>query len=68
MSLAKELEKLKYDKRLVDWHVRTGKFPKDELKKYLDSLQDLATNVDNFNLGDENGGSGNGSQGGLGQL
>ena len=55
MSLSKEVEKLKYDKRLTDWHVSRGKFPKDELKKYLDSLPDLASNVDYFGLGDESG-------------
>lgn len=56
MSLSKELEKLKYDKRLIDWHVSRGKFPKNELKKYLDSLPDLASNVDHFGLGDESNG------------
>ncbi len=57
MSLSKELEKLKYDKRLLDWHVSRGKFPKEELKKYLDSLPDLATNVDHFGLGGGDDGS-----------
>lgn len=66
MALSKELEKLKYDKRLIDQNVSRGKFPKEELKKYLDSLPDLASNVDYFGLGEEssmpsgNGGSGNG--------
>jgi hypothetical protein len=57
MSLSKELEKLKYDKRLIDWHVSRGKFPKEELQKYLASLPDLANNVDHFGLGDEGRGS-----------
>ena len=35
MSLSSELEKLKYDKRLMDWNVSRGRFPKEELKKYL---------------------------------
>jgi len=67
MALGKELEKLKYDKRLVDQNVSRGKFPKEELKKYLDSLPDLASNVDYFGLGEEpsalNGNGGNGQGG-----
>lgn len=63
MSLSKELEKLKNDKRLTDWHISRGKFSKEDLKKYLDALPDLASNVDYFGLGDENGTSGNGRLG-----
>ena len=59
MSLSKELDKLKFDKRLTEWHVSRGKVSKEEMKKYLDSLPDLASNVESFNLGDE-GSSGNG--------
>jgi hypothetical protein len=51
MSLSKELEKLKYDKRLLEWHVSRGKLSKEEMKKYLDSLPDLASNVEAFSLG-----------------
>jgi hypothetical protein len=57
MSLSKELEKLKYDKRLTDWHVSRGKFPKEELKKYLESLPDLQSNVEPFTLGHDHGDS-----------
>ena len=53
MSLSKELEKLKYDKRLLEWHVSRGKLSKDDAKKYLDALPDLASNVEYFGLGDE---------------
>lgn len=56
MSLSKELEKLKYDKRLLDWHVSRGKISKEDLKKYLDSLPDLQTNVEPFGLGHDSGG------------
>lgn len=64
MALSKELEKLKYDKRLIDQNVSRGKFPKEELKKYLDSLPDLASNVDYFGLGEEpSAPSGNGANG-----
>ena len=51
MSLAKELDKLKYDKRLLDYNVSRGKFPKEELKKYLDALPDLQSNVEPFSFG-----------------
>ena len=51
MSLSKELERVKYDKRLLEWHVSRGKLSKEEMKKYLDSLPDLATNVEPFTLG-----------------
>jgi hypothetical protein len=53
MSLSKELEKLKYDKRLLEWHVSRGKLSQDDAKKYLDALPDLASNVEYFGLGDE---------------
>lgn len=51
MSLSKELEKLKYDKRLLEWHVSRGKLSKEDAKKHLDSLPDLASNVEQVNLG-----------------
>jgi hypothetical protein len=54
MSLAKELEKLKYDKRTTEWHIRTGKMTQDELNKHLQSLPDSADNVDNLSLGAAN--------------
>lgn len=63
MSLSKELEKLKYDKRLIDWNVAHGKWSKDDLKKYYDSLPDLASNVDAFDLGDDRGSSSTGNGG-----
>lgn len=71
MSLSKELEKIKYDKRLLDWHVSRGKISKEEVKKYLESLPDLATNVESFSLGpasdnDSFGGSSGGSSSGFG--
>jgi hypothetical protein len=53
MSLAKELDKLKYDKRLLDWHVNRGFLSKEDRKKHLDSLPDLASNVEPFGLGNE---------------
>lgn len=55
MSLNKEIEKLKYDKRLQEWYLNRGLMSRDELKKHLESLQDLATNVEPFALGDDGG-------------
>ena len=52
-NLAKEVEKLKTDKRLTDWNLRNGKFDKNDLKKSLDALPDMANNVDHFGLGDD---------------
>jgi hypothetical protein len=66
MGLSKEIEKLKYDKRLIDWNVSRGKFPKEELNKYLGSLPDLANNVDYFGLGDDRGESAASSHNGHG--
>lgn len=53
MSLSQELDKLRYDKRLTEWHVSRGRMSKEELKKYLESLPDLAHNVEAFTLGDD---------------
>lgn len=46
MSLAKAVNNLKFDKRLTEWCVNNGQMTKEELKKYLESLPDLATQVD----------------------
>lgn len=46
MSLYKEIEKLKTDKRLTDWHLSRGKMTQAQLDKYLASLPDSASNVD----------------------
>ena len=53
MSLGKEIEKMKTDKRLTEWHVNHNKLTKADVKKHLDALPDLATNVDSFGLGDD---------------
>ncbi len=44
-SLATEIERLKFDKRLTDWSLSRKKFTKEELQKHLDALPDLADNV-----------------------
>ena len=50
MGLSEEIEKLKYDKRLLEWHVSRGKLSKEDMDKHLTSLPDLASNVENFGL------------------
>lgn len=47
MSLKKELDKLKFDKRLTGWHVSRGKLKKEDLQAHLASLPDSADNVYN---------------------
>jgi hypothetical protein len=56
MSLGKEIQKLKQDKRLTEWHVNQGKMKKEEVKAHLDALPDLASNVEQFGLGDDRDG------------
>jgi hypothetical protein len=41
-SLAAEIDRLKYDKRLIDLNVSRKRLTKDELKKHLDALPDLS--------------------------
>lgn len=53
MGLSDELEKLKFDKRLMEWHVNRRLVTKEELDKYLNSLPDLSGNVEPFSLGEE---------------
>lgn len=50
MSLSKEVEKLKYDKRLLEWNVSRGRLTKEERDQYLAGLPDLASNVENLGM------------------
>lgn len=50
MGLGKELEKLKYDKRLLESNVNRGLVSKAEQQKYLADLPDLASNVESLGL------------------
>lgn len=49
-SLAGEIEKLKFDKRLTELEIKRKRMTKDEFKKYVDSLPDLADNVAKMDL------------------
>lgn len=52
-SLATEIERLKFDKRLTDWSLSRKKFTKEELQKHLDALPDLSENVIRVELENE---------------
>ena len=50
MALGKEIEKLKFDKRLLDANVTRGTVTKAEKDKHISDLPDLASNVENLGL------------------
>jgi hypothetical protein len=50
MSLGKEIEKLKFDKRLLDANVARGTVSKADKEKHLKELPDLSSNVENLGL------------------
>lgn len=52
-SLAGEIDRLKFDKRLIDLNVGRKRITKEELKKHLDSLPDLSDNVVHVDLENE---------------
>ena len=41
-ELAESLQKLKYDKRMVNWNLRQKLITKEEYEKHLTSLEDLS--------------------------
>lgn len=52
-SLNKANKNLKFDKRLTDWNLNNGHISREEWKKYLESLPDLAGRIDLINLSAE---------------
>ncbi|MGZ3825221.1 MAG: hypothetical protein ACXVCR_09720 [Bdellovibrio sp.] len=50
MSLAQANKNLKFDKRMLERNVNVGEMTKEELQKYLESLPDLAHNVETFTI------------------
>lgn len=50
MSLAQANKNLKFDKRMTERNVTVGEMTKEELKKHLESLPDLAHNVEKFTV------------------
>ena len=58
MGLWKEVEKLRYDKRLMDWNISQGKMTKAEYQKHFASLPDSAENVDASHMPEAGGRTG----------
>lgn len=50
MSLADANKNLKWDTRLTERNLNVGELKKDELKKHLEQLPDLASNVEIFTM------------------
>lgn len=51
--MAVEIERLKFDKRLIDLNISRKRVSKEELKKHIESLPDLADNVVRVDLENE---------------
>jgi adenine specific DNA methylase Mod len=49
--MSEQNKKLKFDKRLLEWNMNHGQLSKEELKKHLDELPDLANKVDVLRMG-----------------
>ena len=56
-NLQKILNDIKFDKRLVDWYMRRGQLTKEDLKKHLETLPDLSSEVSRFELDEDSNGS-----------
>ncbi|MGZ3773996.1 MAG: hypothetical protein ACXVCY_05005 [Pseudobdellovibrionaceae bacterium] len=50
MSLAQANKNLKFDKRMMERNLSVGEMTKEELQKYLETLPDLASNVETFTI------------------
>lgn len=57
MSLAQANKNLKFDSRMIERNVTVGEMTKEELKKHLESLPDLAHNVETFTIDGKNSSS-----------
>lgn len=53
MKLAKAIEALKFDTRLVKWNTQRGWVTDEERKQYLESLEDCSANAAPIDLSDE---------------
>lgn len=56
MGLNEELEKMKFDTRLVDWNLKHKKIKEGDLKKHLSELPDCSHNVDRMAIPNPAGG------------
>lgn len=50
MSLADANKNLKWDTRMTESNLNVGELKVDELKKHLEQLPDLASNVETFTI------------------
>jgi hypothetical protein len=50
VSLDKSLKNLKFDKRLTEYNLNKGLLTQDELKKHLETLQDVGSKIDLVSL------------------
>jgi hypothetical protein len=53
MSLKKEIENLKFDKRMIDWNISRNLLTQEELKKHLGELPDSSHNLSSIELSEE---------------
>lgn len=54
MSLAQANKNLKFDTRMSEAKISSGEMTREELKKHLDQLPDLANNVETFTVDGKN--------------
>lgn len=50
MSLKEEMEKMKYDRRLLNWNIKNNILNEEELKKHLSQLEDRSELSDSLFL------------------
>jgi hypothetical protein len=53
MSLKKEIENLKFDKRMIDWNISRNLLTQEELNKHLGELPDSSHNLSSIELSEE---------------
>ncbi|MBK7844354.1 MAG: hypothetical protein IPJ71_11760 [Bdellovibrionales bacterium] len=56
-NLRKSLDKLKFDQRMVDWNYTEGLLTKEEYRKHLESLPDMAHKAVELTLEEEANGA-----------
>lgn len=54
MSLDKAIKNLILDTRMIELNLSQGQLTKEELKKHLDALPDLANNCETLDIEDRN--------------
>lgn len=50
MSLDKALQTLKFDVRLQEYSMKQGRYTKQELEQFIQTLPDCSANAENVNL------------------